>query len=756
MPEEPIPEPEESSGTAKYVTYLQVEKTLTRVGRVTVTEEYSSGWKVTLVLRVTDKDGEPVTLPETLSAMIMRSIIPSKAVVVRLGIQTGQDDPIIWKRTWPGFVTAVDPFDVEEIAGSYCEVTVRDVVSYLSQRRIWGGFRGHSAAEMFGGALSMAAGSAGQATLSPFVPNYYAINVHSQLRNDLDFIPYAIATGETLAEWLGEFFGLLGIRMEMLASEDGSLTIILSDSLPADTALEMSLPGAADQSETPAAHGELEVVQVRANAGTRRRMTLLDDPTKGNFRLVIGEQGPYSGPVGTLVTGTEIALEEALLRSEMDLNGRAAELLVVAAESRQPAIRPGRTVMLREPLFQHDSWQTFRVEHRIIGTRYGNTISMMSTEYSWHPRPPVRRPVTIVPAYVDSGSDYGVNQPVPRDSLGRILVRLPFSPTLSWEDQVTSTYDQNMDERITKDDFAYLLRQRYNSEGEVVTGDDYDEEVTQRRWESMSSEDMQQRLLDYETNTDPNISDEQRAEAALLSDTLAREADVELFMDGEFDDPFPDLEDDELDEEQLAQREEMLEKRNLTAKYLAWKRALAFEESGGDYDHDGYATAIDSEMSEELRAAFADPAKRAELEEDARARQEQGQQESPETLPGEEEEEEDLVDEYLRLFGEDADDPLIRMANLQRDASDEQWPPRLPLPVVQPMAGGTHGFVTAHRQGDACRVAVHDVMNAEIIGFQYRSDRDLKATIGGGATAGIVVEHNHQHSWSGIVFRKIE
>ena len=380
----------------------------------------------------------------------------------------------------------------------------------------------------------------------------------------------------------------------------------------------------------------------------------------------------------------------------------------------------------------------------------------MNAKYSWHPQRPWPRPARIVPAFVDAGSKYGTNQPVPRDNLGRILVRFPFSPTLSWEDHSIRKFDLNYDDRLTKDDFAHLLQQRYDSEGNVVTGDEYDEEMTQRRWAETNADDMRQRL-EGAASEDSNLSEEYREEASELADTAARETDVQALEAGDYDDPFPGVPDESLDEEQLEQREELEAQRVRTYRYMAWKRALAFEEAGGDYDHDGYVTAVDERMSDELKAAFADPERRAELEQQARQRSEAGEDgaDDGEGADAPPPEDDALVDEYLRLFGEDSSDPAVRVANLQRDAADEQWPSRLPLPVVQPMAGGLHGFVTAHRQGDACRVAVHDVMRAEIIGFQYRSDRDLKDAISG-ATAGIVVEHNLQQSWSGMVFRRTE
>ena len=71
------------------------------------------------------------------------------------------------------------------------------------------------------------------------------------------------------------------------------------------------------------------------------------------------------------------------------------------------------------------------------------------------------------------------------------------------------------------------------------------------------------------------------------------------------------------------------------------------------------------------------------------------------------------------------------------------------------MAGAMHSFVGGHRQGDICRVAVHDPFTAEIVGYQYRDNRAINRDVVGAAAA-IVVEHNFADAWTGIVVRRIE
>ena len=81
----------------------------------------------------------------------------------------------------------------------------------------------------------------------------------------------------------------------------------------------------------------------------------------------------------------------------------------------------------------------------------------------------------------------------------------------------------------------------------------------------------------------------------------------------------------------------------------------------------------------------------------------------------------------------------------------EAWPPRIPLPVVEPMAGGVHGFVTAHRRGDVCRILIRNPMYAEILGFGRHDHQRISQDMTGIST-GVIVRDGHDERWSGIVF----
>ena len=76
--------------------------------------------------------------------------------------------------------------------------------------------------------------------------------------------------------------------------------------------------------------------------------------------------------------------------------------------------------------------------------------------------------------------------------------------------------------------------------------------------------------------------------------------------------------------------------------------------------------------------------------------------------------------------------------------------PLIALPISEQMAGGAHGFIPTHRQGDICKVLVHNPSFAEIIGFSYRSNFINETMVD--VSAGLVMEHQLDN-WAGVLFR---
>ncbi len=94
-------------------------------------------------------------------------------------------------------------------------------------------------------------------------------------------------------------------------------------------------------------------------------------------------------------------------------------------------------------------------------------------------------------------------------------------------------------------------------------------------------------------------------------------------------------------------------------------------------------------------------------------------------------------------------------AAARSDSPDVPWPPLVPLAPVVPGAGNLHGFVSDHRQGDWCRVAVINPLFAEVVGFCHRDDRYLSENVRD-ATVGIVMREGQDDEWRGMLFRPDE
>ena len=84
-------------------------------------------------------------------------------------------------------------------------------------------------------------------------------------------------------------------------------------------------------------------------------------------------------------------------------------------------------------------------------------------------------------------------------------------------------------------------------------------------------------------------------------------------------------------------------------------------------------------------------------------------------------------------------------------SSGKALPPRIPLFMVGPMAGGIHGFVAAHRNGDVCRILVRNPMYAEILGFGRYDHQRISQDMTGIST-GVIVQEGDGDRWSGMLF----
>ena len=73
------------------------------------------------------------------------------------------------------------------------------------------------------------------------------------------------------------------------------------------------------------------------------------------------------------------------------------------------------------------------------------------------------------------------------------------------------------------------------------------------------------------------------------------------------------------------------------------------------------------------------------------------------------------------------------------------------LPILEPMAGGVHGFMPTHRQGDLCRVLIHSPLYAEVAGFTYSDYRPVGKQMEN-VSMGVIM-HSDSDEWSGFLFQ---
>ena len=555
----------------RYNGYLELpgneESNILPVAGFGITERYNGGWSC--VARISATSETPITVGQLFGLAINEEAMPGTPAVLHLALdeesdEESEEDDALIVRAWPSVVTSIDPAVASNGLSGYCDIHLVDPVSYLGSRPVWGAYRACSAGNAIGGVLSMAAGGGGRPTLDPVLAGLPSLHVVESFRDSLNELPYAIACGQPLGEWLGEALGTLGLRMELFGTANGRVSLMLTDAAPNGEPIPMYVLGSTSASNGAAngdggsgngadepvvneiGAGGLAIMSVDAFPAPIRRGGVLDDPTLGSFRR-FGQLGA----VGSVQSGSGLDLDEAAFRASLGLAAAQAQMLILRAATRQPGMRPGRITEFNATFYKISRWQVARARHELWGNVYENSLDLFPADSSWHPPTPPAKPPRIVSAIVDGGSDdYMFHQPIPRDRLGRIPVSMSFLPTPTGAEAIMlALADKNEDLRITLADF------------EPAQVDDY----TNRKdfWEQ----------------------------------------EAERLRAGEYDDPFPGRGDDELNDEEKARRDDLGAKRAATLKYIAYQWAKARDDA--DKDRDGYVSDRDKAVSEELQAVLA-------------------------------------------------------------------------------------------------------------------------------------------------------
>ena len=215
--------------------------------------------------------GTTIGIGDAFGAVLGNRVIPGRHVIVRLslftdGTGTNLDGTIV--RTLAGRGRRADsvsgPGRPDE---GQLPAALERPCHLPGSRPIWGAYRAESIGRIVGGALSLAAGGDGKPTLEPILPGLPPVQIVEGCREDLDMLPYAVAAGQTLGEWLRDLLGLLGVRVEMLCTTENKVAVILTDRPPIGQTVNMSLAGSTPRRTTlsrprrrrtrPLTHGQI-------------------------------------------------------------------------------------------------------------------------------------------------------------------------------------------------------------------------------------------------------------------------------------------------------------------------------------------------------------------------------------------------------------------------------------------------------------------------------------------------------------------
>ena len=417
-------------------------------------EHRAGGWTGVLDLRPrVDTEGE------AFDAVIRAGLAPGTACGTTLRMKEGPR-----ARTWTSVITATTakaPDSSERYA--MCALLIADPLTALRNRRVWFGWGECGLDALVGGAMSCAGNGAGTPGREPVLRGMPPIRIYLEVRRAVRRVPYAIARGETLGEWLDGLCETLRIRIEILSTSDGRLAIALRDKPPPQSGLNRGGPVEMTADDTVQPSTDVIVLgrTMLASSATERG-TMIDLPSRGDpVRF-----GPR-GAVDDVLETPSISDDEARERKRRREKRGALAQVRVHGLTGQPGMLPGRTVRLvqRAPddadsgdstgdagnaasegataggdapvppshaadrraehtLFGASEWQVCETPHIYRGGGYVNEVALEKASEAWFPEGPhERRRTHILTGIIECGGTQA-GERVARDRLGRIPVRL--------------------------------------------------------------------------------------------------------------------------------------------------------------------------------------------------------------------------------------------------------------------------------------------------------------------------------------------
>ena len=422
-------------------------------------EHRAGGWTGVLDLRPrVDTEGE------AFDAVIRAGLAPGTACGTTLRMQGGPR-----ARTWTSVITAVTakaPDSSERYA--MCALLIADPLTALRNRRVYFGWGECDLDALVGGAMSCAANGAGTPGREPVLRGMPPIRIYPEVRSAVRRVPYAIARGETLGEWLDGLCEALRIRIEILSTSDGRLAIALRDKPPPQSGLNRGGPieMTADDTVEPSTDA-IVLGRTTLASSAIERGSLVDIPSRGDpVRF-----GPR-GALGDIFDTPLISDDEARERKRRREQRAALAQVRVHGLTGQPGMLPGRTVRLmqRPPgdadsggsqdarndsgtgrsegtatggvgsvpparagaprdehtLFGTSEWQVCETPHIYRGGGYVNEVALEKASIAWYPEGPHERRRTHSLTGIIECAEAEPGERVARDRLGRIPVRLAF------------------------------------------------------------------------------------------------------------------------------------------------------------------------------------------------------------------------------------------------------------------------------------------------------------------------------------------
>ena len=419
-------------------------------------EHRAGGWTGVLDLRPrVDTEGE------AFDAVMRAGLAPGTACGTTLRMKGGPR-----ARTWTSVITAATakaPDSSERYA--MCALLIADPLTALRNRRVWFGWGECALDALVGGAMSCAGNGAGTPGREPVLRGMPPIRIYSEVRGTVHRVPYAIARGETLGEWLDGLCEALRIRIEILSTSDGRLAIALRDKPPPLSGLNRGGPIEMTADDTVEPSTDVIVLgRTMLASSAIERGSMIDLPSRGDpVRF-----GP-GGALGDIFETPFISDDEARERiRRREKRGALAQVRVYGLTG-QPGMLPGRTVRLvqRAPddadaedsqdesgnaestgttyggdasfpppraaaardehtLFGASEWQVCETPHIYRGGGYVNEVALEKASDAWFPEGPhERRRTHVLTGIIESGGTQA-GERVARDRLGRIPVRLAF------------------------------------------------------------------------------------------------------------------------------------------------------------------------------------------------------------------------------------------------------------------------------------------------------------------------------------------